>query len=521
MTRTAKSALTIYDVSDGSSPEFERYYSTYPGLLSEMGDPSPPWAQWVTWVLASGVVPNTAYWIAERYTIAGGTPSAWQLMPVQAKDSGLPFITATKGGFNKPVLGDPVWITDAVAAVSDFTGRVYTNQKEFGYGTTVVIEYANGKLYGRYIRSGTSDIWVAPVEFIDGDLLVDGAISSEKLQANAVKAINIDVDGHITIADNSGGALVSGKSNYDSDVSGFFLGVDDNLVKFKVGGSAQSIEWDGGRLKVVGDIVTSGNIMSIDGNKVAYKRYKLDGTAGRVDATFGEDKSGTSPDKYYWQTSDDEEAAAIATGQYTSSDLPNRYLFQQIVIRGSQFGRGLYPEIIDTSGNLVPSDSYLMEYQFRGTLGRMYPHDYTSTPDVDGMYNGGAMYNSLSYGVWSPFLDGTIFQDTSSNQVVDIRVTHTGSEILGTGATRIRARCYASGSDHQLETGNTSVVTLGPSDFNGVVYEKIESVQITANSGATPVTCTAQVSGSSVTARAFNSSGNAVSTVMFVSIRGY
>jgi len=206
---------------------------------------------------------------------------------------------------------------------------------------------------------------------------------------------------------------------------------------------------------------------------------------------------------------------------YTSSDLPNRYLFQQIVIRGSQFGRGLYPEIIDTSGNLVPSDSYLMEYQFRGTLGRMYPHAYTNTSDVDGMYDGGVMYDSLSYGVWLPFLDGTIFHDISSNQVVDIRVTHTGGETLGTGATRIRAMCYASGRDHQLETGNTSSVALGPSDFNGSVYEKIESVQITAKSGTTPVMCTAEVSGSVVTARAFNLSGNAVSTVMFVSVRGY
>ena len=190
MTRTAKSALTIYDVSDGSSPEFERYYSTYPGILSEMGDPTTP-GTGVTWTLASGAVPNTAYWIAERYTLAGGAPSAWQLMPVQAKESGIPFVTYIKGGFNKPVLGDSTWITDAVAAVSAFTGRTYTNQKEFGYGTTVVIEYANGKLYGRYMRSGTTDTWVAPAKFIDGNLIVDGSIAAPQIDANAITATKI------------------------------------------------------------------------------------------------------------------------------------------------------------------------------------------------------------------------------------------------------------------------------------------------------------------------------------------
>ena len=190
MSRTAKSALTIYDVSDGSSPSFTRYYSTFPGLLSEMGDPSNTVAG-VSWTLDTGSIPSTAYWIAERFTIAGGTPSSWQLTPVQAKESGIPFVTGTKGGFNKPTLGDSTWITDAVAAVSSFTGRSYTHQKEFGYGTTVVITYDNGKLSGRYIRSGSSDTWVAPAKFIDGDLIVDGTISASQIQANAITANEI------------------------------------------------------------------------------------------------------------------------------------------------------------------------------------------------------------------------------------------------------------------------------------------------------------------------------------------
>jgi hypothetical protein len=209
MSRTAKSALTIYDVSDGSSPSFTRYYSTFPGLLSEMGDPSNT-VTGVSWVLDTVGIPSSAFWIAERFTIAGGTPSDWQLTPVQAKESGIPFVTGSKGGFNKPTLGSATWITDAVAAVSSFTGRTYTNQKEFGYGTTVVITYANGKLYGRYIRSGTSDTWVTPAKFIDGDLIVDGTISASQIQANTITATEIAA-GAITATEIAANAVTATK----------------------------------------------------------------------------------------------------------------------------------------------------------------------------------------------------------------------------------------------------------------------------------------------------------------------
>jgi len=192
MSRTGRAALTIYDVIDGSIPTFTRYYSITPGLFSEMGDPTTP-GTGVTWTLASGAAPSTAYWIAENYTIDGVT-SAWQVYPVQAKDGGIPFVTHTKVGFNKPTLGSATWITDAVAAASAFTGRTYTNQKEFGYGTTVVITYDDGKLYGRYVQSGGVDTWVAPLEFIDGDLIVDGSIASDKIQANTITATQISAD---------------------------------------------------------------------------------------------------------------------------------------------------------------------------------------------------------------------------------------------------------------------------------------------------------------------------------------
>jgi len=212
MSRTGRAALTIYDVIDGSSPTFTRYYSDIPGLFSEMGDPTNP-GTGVTWILTNGAAPSTAYWIAERYLIDGVT-SEWQIYPVQAKDGGIPFVTYTKSGYNMPTLGDSTWIADAVVAVSNFTGRAYTNQKEFGYGTTVVITYDDGKLYGTLKRSGGADVWSPPASFIDGNLIVDGTVAAQHIAATSIDATKLVVSGgnainYSTVGADPVGAAVS------------------------------------------------------------------------------------------------------------------------------------------------------------------------------------------------------------------------------------------------------------------------------------------------------------------------
>ena len=208
MSRITSGSITIYDVIDGAAPVYERAYSTIAGLFSEMGDPTTPGAG-VTWTTVVGPAPATAYWIAERITL-GIVVGDWQLYPVKAKDGGLPFVTYTKAGYNKPVLGDSTWISDAVIAVSFFTGKTYTNQKEFGYGTVVVIEYDDGKLAGTYRRSGTSDTWVTPGSFIDGDLIVDGTIASDHIQANAITSGKIAA-GSISADEIAGGSITGNK----------------------------------------------------------------------------------------------------------------------------------------------------------------------------------------------------------------------------------------------------------------------------------------------------------------------
>ena len=236
MSRITSGSITIYDVIDGAAPVYERAYSTIAGLFSEMGDPTTPGAG-VTWTTVIGPAPATAYWIAERITL-GVVVGDWQLFPVKAKDGGLPFVTYTKAGFNKPTLGDSTWIADAVAAVSAFTGRPYTNQKEFGYGTTVVITYDNGKLSGIYRRSANTDVWVAPTSFIDGDLIVDDSISANHLSANSVNTNAITLDGNLEFVGDS--AATSGvtfdKSGLDDDATGLFLGRDKSVAGIAISG---------------------------------------------------------------------------------------------------------------------------------------------------------------------------------------------------------------------------------------------------------------------------------------------
>jgi hypothetical protein len=204
--------LTAGEVgADGYSPTYSRYYSNYPGLYSEMGDPDTP-GTGVTWTSFTGSAPSTAYWVAEQFTV-GSTTSDWAIYPVQAKDGGIPFVTYTIAGSNMPTLGDSTWIEDAVEAVADFTGRSYTNQKEFGYGTTVVITYDDGKLYGRYTRNSSgADTWVAPASFIDGNLIVDGSIAAEQIAATAINTTHLVVSGTNAIDAAAVGADPSGSA---------------------------------------------------------------------------------------------------------------------------------------------------------------------------------------------------------------------------------------------------------------------------------------------------------------------
>jgi len=215
-----------------TTPTYERWYSDTPGLLDQMGEPVPTsaWGANVTWTQLTGTplaaAPDTAFWVAERFVMDGLT-SAWSIYPVKAKDGGIPFVRWAKSGYNMPTLGDSAWVADAVMAVKVFTGRNYTNQREFGYGTTVVIEYDDGKLSGRFVQIAGVDSWVAPASFIDGNLIVDGSIAAEQISATAIDATKLIVTGSnpvsagflgaATVAQNTAAAATANWSTVTND----------------------------------------------------------------------------------------------------------------------------------------------------------------------------------------------------------------------------------------------------------------------------------------------------------------
>jgi hypothetical protein len=177
-----------------ASVSYVREYSTDAKLQTYMGDPDNP-GTGITWTpIATGSpVPSSAFWVAEKYTFNDVT-SSWVLFPVKSREVGTPLASYTITGRNKPALSSSQWNDDTLVAMGSHTGETYSSVKEFGYGTAVVIKYDDGKQYGLYKKnsSGVGE-WVAPADFIDGDLLVDGTINADKLMANSIQA------GHITV----------------------------------------------------------------------------------------------------------------------------------------------------------------------------------------------------------------------------------------------------------------------------------------------------------------------------------
>ena len=172
-----------------SPASLERYHTEDSGLRSEVGDPTSPGAG-ITWVL--GAITTNTMWVADRFTIDSQlTP--WEVYPVQAEVTGYPLINYTKSGSDAPSggLADAQWVSDVIIAAQAFTGRPYTNVKELGYGTVVVITYDDAVLAGKMFRSSGADTWVAPGTLIDGSLIVNGTMAADKIQANSITASQI------------------------------------------------------------------------------------------------------------------------------------------------------------------------------------------------------------------------------------------------------------------------------------------------------------------------------------------
>lgn len=198
-----------------TSVTYERQYSNEPLLESYMGDPDNP-GSGVTWTpLGTGLaVPASAFWVAEKYNF-NGVESAWVLFQAKVKDTGTPLAVYTITGRNKPALTSTQWAADTLVAMGSHTGETYSSVKEFGYGTAVVIEYDDGKQYGIYVKTGTNTgEWQVPTEFIDGDLLVNGTINSDKILANTIQGDRISSSTTITAGTGNNVGVLDGADAY-------------------------------------------------------------------------------------------------------------------------------------------------------------------------------------------------------------------------------------------------------------------------------------------------------------------
>lgn len=451
----------------------QRYYTTSLSLLFELGTPDDP-GTGITWTqLTSGnSAPGNAIWLAEQYTI-NSIKSNWHIAPLKGNDKSFIIASGTISGRDKPTLGDSTWITDAVAVVTAFTGVPYSNQKEFGYGTAVTIEYDNGKLHGILKLSGANDVWVAASTFIDGDLMVDGtvvadkiaanAITADKIGASAVTADKISVDGSIEITSSSGNVRAGIPNTLPTDLdtlttSGFWLGVNDSTGKFVVGNKDQRLHWDGTALSIKGRMLTGENIISVDGSSVATQSFRVT-SADITDTGDGDATGGTKS------------GAGIA-GTNATTDIVYEW---QTRIEDTQTDKHFYPSITATSPYTL-SNGISLEFSLTDPgIGAVYADGGSASMyGVGTIKSGSDRYFYDGYAVSYQPLGTTVkFSDPCA---VFFRVTVTADDSVTPGWSALSFQAYASGTEEYWSDTTTSSGVVHTFDNT---YESVQNIQIT------------------------------------------
>ena len=192
---------------------YERKYSKNDALLTAIGDPDNP-GTGITWIniAPATAIPATAYWAADRFSIDGAV-SQWQIYPVRTGQSAnLGIITFTKNE-NKPTLNDSTWKADVLLAATANTGLAYSLHTELGFGAVVVITYNNGKVFGILRDINGTATWQVPTSIVDGDLVVDGTIVTNKIAANAITGAKISAATTITAGTGNNVGVLDGSSN--------------------------------------------------------------------------------------------------------------------------------------------------------------------------------------------------------------------------------------------------------------------------------------------------------------------
>jgi len=496
----------------------ERQYTVSSELLAFLGTPTDP-KSGVTWIeLASGAdIPSEAIWLAERYSI-GGVASDWSITPLQNTGAFFIIASGTIDGQNMPALGDTQWATNAMAAVSAFTGKAYSNQKELGYGSVVTVNYINqpngnddSKLSGLFEQGESADSWVSPGTFIDGDLMVDGtirapaiaanAITADKIGANEVTADKVKVDGSIEITAEDGGNIRAGlpailPDNLDDlTAQGFWLGMKNDLGYFIVGGKDQHIQWDGSAISLKGKFLTSENIISIDGSSVSTQSFRV-ANADVIDGTYGEITNGirgSSPFEGWILGNADQDLTYEFQYKISNSQV------------GKHFFISVYPHIPETtlyelsdyevSISLIDPGAEISFYEDQsGSGSRMYSDaDSGASPPVsedttaryadnsDGRPVKGSgvsrhMYRATLEDISYQKMGKSVTFDNEQTVFFKVHQKDNPLSAYNTGWQTMKLEAYASGEE---EYWSVSTDSSGVTHTFDNTYESIQNVQIT------------------------------------------
>ena len=156
----------------------------------------------------------------------------------------------------------------AVSAINAMTGTAPTA------GDTVTISDASSATTKYW--NGTA--WTAPGTVFDGNVLVAGTFTANKIGAGTISS-SVTM-GNTFIVNNSGSIYSAGKASYASTTAGFWLGYDSTAYKFNIGSNSKYLKWDGSALSIVGNITGSNG--TFNGNVDVTGYIYTDGGVSKV-----------------------------------------------------------------------------------------------------------------------------------------------------------------------------------------------------------------------------------------------
>ena len=170
---------------------------------------------------------------------------------------------------------------DAVNLASQVTGQLQSGNAASTLRNSSVSITQDGRL----LNAGSGQVLVAQLSDSGAFALLDAINSSNistyiasaaigsayisdlvanKITAGSIIAALSLTSGSINVT--SSGKVYSGKTNYNTAASGFFLGIDGGVPKFRVGNAdnSRSLSWDGATARVNGALIIGGQIDLVD-----------------------------------------------------------------------------------------------------------------------------------------------------------------------------------------------------------------------------------------------------------------